>query len=310
MGKIYKYCRSEMVEKIFNIPGKFGIKFSYLKDYNDPYEYFLTIDFNRQHEILAYYLEMINMHTTFLATCFSRSPINTPMWAHYGDNSQGFVLEIDEDKLCQYLKSMGRCYLVGNIKYKDSPDADLENLLERAYCIGKPRYVDMLSRRIIGVAYFTKQTCWSYEQERRIIVSEDFFSNDNYLKVLNLPREVITSIIVGHRASNQVKRALADIANDIKVENFIMKPGKIASSPFLINKNLETYIFMNKNISKCDYFCSECNEPLKYDKEKCSWCEISDYDKEQAALINPFRIMARYGLLEEYIENTNRIFKK
>ena len=166
MAAIYKYCGKDTADKVF-LDEHLSLKFSFLSEYNDPYEFFLTVDFDKSPDELAYYLEMVNMQTSLLATCFSKTPINTPMWAHYGDNSEGFVIEIDEEALKNFLDELKIFSLLDDVSYKDTPDNGLEDLLKRAHQIGKPRYVDMLRRRLIGVAYFTKQTCWSYERERR-----------------------------------------------------------------------------------------------------------------------------------------------
>jgi hypothetical protein len=76
-----------------------GFKFSFPKDYNDPYELFLTINFEDDPEVIAFYNEIVREIHQLPTTCFSNSPIVTPMWAHYAHNSKGFVIEIDEDKL-------------------------------------------------------------------------------------------------------------------------------------------------------------------------------------------------------------------
>ena len=64
-----------------------GIKLSSLEDYNDPFEYFLTIDFKQNSEMIAFYLEMLEMNMKNLVSCFSKSPTITPLWAHYAANS-------------------------------------------------------------------------------------------------------------------------------------------------------------------------------------------------------------------------------
>ncbi|WPO00633.1 hypothetical protein [Pseudomonas sp. MUP55] len=96
---LYKYMGPEIADKFLLPDGNCSLKFSYLKDYNDPFEFFLTIDYNQGPEILAYYNEMISMVTQQPVTCFSKSPLITPMWAHYASNSQGFLAEINEPAL-------------------------------------------------------------------------------------------------------------------------------------------------------------------------------------------------------------------
>lgn len=125
-----------------------SLKFSFLEDYNDPYEFFLSIDYNQSPEILAFYREVINMTVKAPATCFYRSPFVTPMWAHYANNSNGFVLEIDEKYLGEYLTGEGKDHVFNNVEYKDEVSKDINELLHRAYALQKPRYMHFLENYI------------------------------------------------------------------------------------------------------------------------------------------------------------------
>ena len=102
MGKkLYKYMGAEILNMAFEKEGFCSLKCSYPKDYNDPYELFLTISFNQTPEVLAFYKSIVSEIQQYPTTCFSKSPIVTPMWAHYANNGTGFVIEIDEDPLWQ-----------------------------------------------------------------------------------------------------------------------------------------------------------------------------------------------------------------
>ena len=52
---IYKYCKKDICSKMFKADGFFSLKFSKLENFNDPYEFFLTIDYNISSEKLATY---------------------------------------------------------------------------------------------------------------------------------------------------------------------------------------------------------------------------------------------------------------
>ena len=54
MKKIYKYISPDILELIFSKKDYCGLKFSYPKDYNDPYELFLTIDFKQNEKMFQY----------------------------------------------------------------------------------------------------------------------------------------------------------------------------------------------------------------------------------------------------------------
>ncbi len=49
--KLYKYVGPDILDVAFSKDGFCGFKFSYPKDYNDPYELFLTIDFENNPDI-------------------------------------------------------------------------------------------------------------------------------------------------------------------------------------------------------------------------------------------------------------------
>jgi hypothetical protein len=86
---LYKYLRPEHLEKILRGADRATLKCSYPKDFNDPYELFLTVDFRKRPELLALYQDVIGQLPHIPTTCFSRSPIVIPMWAHYAQNHEG-----------------------------------------------------------------------------------------------------------------------------------------------------------------------------------------------------------------------------
>ena len=96
---IYKYVGSSYLDKIFMTKEHITLKCSYPKDFNDPYELFLTIDFNERPEVLAFYADAVGELPQLHTTCFSRSPAVLPMWAHYAQNLQGLCIEFDEKLL-------------------------------------------------------------------------------------------------------------------------------------------------------------------------------------------------------------------
>ncbi len=89
---LYKYIGPEIFELSTAKLGVIGFKCSYPKDYNDPYELFLSIDTSIDTQLLAFYKESVGEIPQFPTTCFSKSPVVIPMWAHYGHSSKGFVI--------------------------------------------------------------------------------------------------------------------------------------------------------------------------------------------------------------------------
>lgn len=309
---LYKYMGPKIAEKLLLENGSCSLKLSYLKDYNDPFEFFLTIDYNQGPEILAYYNEMISMVTQQPVTCFSKSPIITPMWAHYASNSQGFVAEINEAAFDKWLKSENSDPSFGDIDYRDTPHEHMQDMLERAYIVSKPRHVGWLRQAIGSTAYFTKQICWSYEQERRLIVDKEIAEeiNEN-LTLLYFPASLITSLVVGAKASQDLKDKVKEISEKIGCSYYEKRIGKSSTSPFFLDKENKTYIFNNVEIIPINERCNSCSEPKKnIDSKLCSWCSINESHKKNAAYRNSFRMLNNAGILEQYLATFNAIGKK
>ncbi|NUC53978.1 DUF2971 domain-containing protein [Escherichia coli] len=313
MSNLYKFMGADIVDKLMMDETHIGIKFSHLYQYNDPYEFFLTIDFNRGSDELAFYNEMIGMVTKQPATCFTKSPVISPMWAHYAGNSSGFVIEINEDKFKRFLRDIGfedSC-AIEDVEYKDSPDNDIEEILARAFHICKPRYIYWLQSFIRSAAYLTKQTCWSYEQERRVIINEKALTKPNdWLMLLPVPISCITGVIVGYKADDALKLKIQSLAKKAKCRYFEMVIGKTTTTPFLLSKNLKSHHFVDGRITAVPYQCKECHEPLYTESKVCGWCGITQQDVEMAEFRNSFRMIASYGGLEEYIASMEAITEK
>ncbi|MGL5997585.1 MAG: DUF2971 domain-containing protein [Pseudomonas proteolytica] len=308
---LYKYMGPEIAEKLLLADMNCSLKLSYLKDYNDPFEFFLTINYDQGPEILAYYNEMISMVTQEPVTCFSKSPLITPMWAHYASNSQGFVAEINEPALDKWLKSKGSDPSFGDIDYRDTPHEGMQGMLDRAYVISKPRHIGWLQQAIGSTAYYTKQTCWSYEQERRLVIDDKNAKKINeFLTLLYFPADVITSLVVGAKATQALKDKIKEISDTIGCGYYEKRIGKSSTTPFLLDRNGKTYIFNNKEIVPHNERCDSCKEPKpKTESKLCSWCSINESHEKNAAYRNSFRMLHNAGILEQYIENFKAIGK-
>lgn len=304
--KIYKYAASTIFDKIFEDKSICSVKCALPKDYNDPYELFLTIDYNQKPDILAYYLETIGEITQKPTSCFSRSPVVIPMWAHYANNHDGFVIEIDQDKLLELFPEIG----IGDIDYKEKPDDGILNKLEWAYGTCKPRHVYFFQRAVLSAAYYTKDICWEYEQETRIVLNDGMIKQKEGHMLFGIPYCCITSIISGIRNSNMFKNSLREKCYTIGCNFYEMKIGRLSAKPFLINNSNESYSFIDSKITANSFFCEKCLEPISSEIEKCSWCSINKYHKQNAAYKNPMRLIADAGLLKGYYQDMENISKR
>lgn len=300
---IYKYIGPGNVGKVFASPDLITLKCSLPGDFNDPYELFLTIDFNERPEVLAFYMEAVGNMQQLPTTCFSRSPVVIPMWAHYAQNLEGFALEFDEELLAQHFAESG----FGDVDYRDTADSDLTDTLYRAYEIGKPRYVYLLNKGVFSAAYYTKTTCWNYEQERRMVVREVETRKVGDLILIDVPKNCVTAIICGPRMTPENAETLRQTADHIGCNFYALKTGRTSATPYFVDPQGAPYVFSGTEIARSAQYCDSCKEPQATDEEQCSWCRIDSTHEHDAAVRNPFRMFAQYGMLGSYIEGMEAI---
>lgn len=302
-SRIYKYVSPNNLNHIFANTDFATVKFSLPADFNDPFELFLTINFNRDPEELAFYLDIIGDGLQFPTTCFSSSPTVVPMWAHYAQNSQGFAIEFSEQKLRDAFPEAR----FGDVEYSDTPTKDLSDLLMRAHQIKKFRYVMWLRQAIFDSAYFTKTLCWSYELERRMIVEHEATRIVGNMMLLDIPREAVTALICGSKASPDTAEAVKQVADNIGCNYFALRMGKSSATPYMVDRHGNPYVVADDAIREAEFHCEECREPTGDGVRRCSWCEIDDDARERAAGGNSFRILNHLGLLDEYIRDFNNV---
>lgn len=302
---IYKYLSPGVAHLAMPDPKCMSFKCSHPKDFNDPYELFLTIDYSEDPGVLAFYNEIIGELPQLPVTCFSLSPTVTPMWAHYAQNSQGFVVELIEDAVHAECEGHG----FGSVEYRDEPGEELKSLLYHAYHIGKPRYLFLLQRHVFSSAYYTKMRYWSYEKERRMIVAKEAVRDKDGALLIDVPGKCISSIIVGQNASIETKAFLEERASQLGCNFLEMKIGRTTAAPYFFDKEDSSYVFDGEQIVKSTSFCSSCKEPLRESQKKCSWCEISEAHVEDAANRNIFRAFSHLGILDDYLKDMAQIGK-
>jgi len=151
--------------------------------------------------------------------CLSEVPDSILMWAHYGQQHSGFVLEFD-----------------GHHPYfheAEESDISFDQLCRVQYRDTRP---SIFLKEVSPIDLFlTKSSHWSYECEWRLLRSfddktvSDKGENDTQIHLFSFPAEAITGIILGARTKKQnyldvkriigskkdlghisIKRALAD----------------------------------------------------------------------------------------------------
>jgi len=305
MTKIYKYFSNDVIELVFEKEGFCGVKCSLPKDYNDPYELFLGMDLNTPTDQLAFYKDIISEIPQSPTTCFSKSPIVSPMWAHYANNHTGFVLEFDLKGLQSHFDGNP----IWDVDYRKQPLESLKKILERAAVLKKPRYSFDLQEAVFVESYFAKYDDWKYEQECRFVdmknVTEKVVGND----ILYIPCEVVTAIIVGPKYPEDSITLSKEVAAINSLAWYELVIGKSHPKPYMKSESEETFTFSEECITPSTSTCNSCAEPLVVDSELCSWCNITEADKENAARNNPFRMINAMGQLDSYMSSMSKIGK-
>ena len=154
MEKIYKYFSGDVLNLVFARKDLCGLKCSFPRDYNDPFELFLGVDLSVSTDLLATYREIVTDLPLRPTTCFSKSPVVAPMWAHYANNHSGFILEFDAERLQKTFENSG----FGDVAYKDTPDPIIGEYLARSAVTMKPRHAVWLQQAVHTTAYFSPNT--------------------------------------------------------------------------------------------------------------------------------------------------------
>jgi Protein of unknown function (DUF2971) len=305
-ARLYKYLGPQILDKALAAEDTVAFKCSLPRDFNDPYELFLTIDYDQDSEVLAYYRETIGEVTQHPTTCFSKSPAVIPMWAHYAENHEGAVVEVDEACIMERYPDAA----FGDVDYADQAEPGIADLLRHAHATCKPRHVYMLQHAVGRAAYFTKLTCWSYEQERRLVVGKKDVVAANGIDLLRVPTGCVTALIAGCRASKHTKKRLKDIAARRGTRYFEMNISRSTSTPYFIDGTGAVWEFRAGQFDECELTCGSCGEPVQQDKDQCPWCSITKDDEHIAAGRNPMRMLSAHGLLEEYYRDMAEIDRR
>jgi len=303
LSSVYKYFSHDVIELVFQREQYCGIKCSLPKDYNDPYELFLGVDVNVPTEFLATYKEIVQEIPQYPTSCFSKSPIISPMWAHYAKNHSGFVLEFDVEELKEHFKKIS----IQDVAYRNKPDEKLASLLARASVARKFRHAYWLQEAVLFEAYFSKYTNWSYEQEVRLVDAHNYAENIGDNKVLFIPASCVTAVIVGNKFPPEKTGLSIEYSDAYDLEWYKLSMGKSYPVPHMRDRSDKPYIFGHEKIIPADGACKSCSEPLLEKKELCPWCSITKAHEIEAAQGNPFRALAHHGLLDEYLESASKI---
>jgi hypothetical protein len=303
--KLYKYASPGIVDKIFRRNGGVYLKASLPKDFNDPFELFLTLKTaGVAPEVLAFYQEVVGNVPQWPTVCFSKRPDVIPMWAHYGHECSGFAVQVDEEVLTEAFPDIR----ADDVSYSSEPTTIDIGLVQHAAMTCKPRHSYFVQSAALSAAYFTKNAVWNYEAERRVVLNSTNTTSIDGDRLLRLPKKSVTGIIIGPRANAGLRQRLEGISDRLGVGYLQLHIPRNSISPFFTSRTGETFTFDGASLTPAGHTCIECGEPVEDDStETCAWCDISEAHRLDAARSNPLRMLANFGMLEDYVRGIRRI---
>jgi len=176
------------------------LKLSRFYETNDPFELNLIDSRNRYTRKIANLIESYHNKKTGMICCSTnwKSPA---MWAHYADKHRGICLGMDVDDS-----------LVSEVKYTD------EKIRVE---FGQHLPTHGLSAELLSTILLTKSTCWSYENEHRLLAALETPDPKNGLYYIEFGRQIeLRELIIGHRCAwtnVDVERLLGDVAAPVRI---------------------------------------------------------------------------------------------
>lgn len=185
-------------------------------------------------------------------SCFTKTPLNPTMWAHYANSMTGICLEFDEEKMSE----LEEVYIF-EVDYLATPstiDSAIITLLndqieynaaalQKGYMDGCEhlyedgfRKCQSLKFNIFKNMLATKSKEWSYEQEKRMVYHLSLKQVDQRAKeseggiTLSLPKNSLKNVILGEKTSEKDKgviiRAIKKSESCIGLKRIVRKPNE------------------------------------------------------------------------------------
>lgn len=215
-----------------------SIGFSCLEDLNDPFEC-ASLRFSPSDQLngnVQHNAFRNRLSGKYGVLSLTRNPLNTLMWAHYGDNHRGVVIGIDIEKAglnnldtCVIPAKFGEMIYTSTIPHNILPTSDADALMKIG---GQVSSFHNESYEIFKNAFLYKDMSWCYEEEIRVVknivspnncsryaTSDYVSSTGEWLKIqiqgrplycLSIPRESIVEAYFGCETYSNVSRLQFD----------------------------------------------------------------------------------------------------
>ena len=145
--------------------------------------------------------EVVNKE--FGVLCFTESPDNVPMWAHYADLYRGFIIIFNSN------------HPIFNKSMVDDKDA---GYLDKVIYVKEKEGFESVKELYDNTKkiFFEKHESWGYENEWRMILPLDLATTKKYpdIFLISFPSDLIVGVIFGFYSSPKLIEHMQDLKKD------------------------------------------------------------------------------------------------
>jgi Protein of unknown function (DUF2971) len=201
---LYKYMSYENFEKFLDSG---CIVFSSVDSFNDISEIINYFSSDLQDENIGEFEKWLNSYSNFynsVILCLTRNPLNTLMWAHYGNSHKGVVIGIDISKTDMTIFENNILPIqLGSVIYtKTYPSSKVVSTNNIANLHTQSIGFNLENIEILQRIYLYKSIYWSYEEEVRVVKHrnyskfkrQDFYDNHKFME---LPLSSVVEVYFG-----------------------------------------------------------------------------------------------------------------
>lgn len=195
-----------------------AIGFSGMHFLNDPFEgTYLQASYINQHGEDAYKSLRSRLLSKFAVLSLTRQPLNSLMWAHYGDSHKGVVLGIDVEKAS--LCDTQTCLIpaqYGDLVYTSKKPDKARSLpsIDRLPQLFRQKGFTHDEYELFKQAYLYKSLEWAYEEEVRVVKAIEMTPELGPYEVGSERWERINLITKPENSNNESSGVSADESKD------------------------------------------------------------------------------------------------
>lgn len=227
--------------------------FSKVSKLNDPYDSsYSLIQSEFFKKVLGLSANAADIMKEYATCSFSKHNNNLALWAHYAQSFKGFCLGFDDSTFESMNITYQARFIFQDVQYVDElincNNLDASFHIKNVYgncetyklsdCLkGDPKVGDKF---FIYLAFLKEKKIWGNEEEMRLFIGKDLLRRENLIDgvvktqngyKINMPKDAIKSIVLGHNIDECIRTKLLEIAKAHNLPVYITE----AKIPFNID---------------------------------------------------------------------------